>query len=273
MIFHRDLAAAQSVCPRCGHHMRIGATERFAAIFDAGAYDELTPPEVVADPLKFRDEKRYSDRLREARAKTGRVDALSAARGTLDGLPIMVAVQNFDFMGGSLGLAVGESLVRAMIAAVNEGRPFVLFVASGGARMQEGMLSLMQMPRVTVAVDMLHEAHLPYVVVLTDPTTGGVSASYAMLGDVHIAEPGALIGFAGQRVIAQTMREQLPEGFQRAEYLLDHGMVDMVVPRKDLRETISRLTHLMMNRSLPHTRLPPQEITLTKVVKATGATP
>lgn len=273
MIFHRDLAAAQSVCPRCGHHMRIGSAERFAALFDAGAYDELTPPEVTADPLKFRDEKRYTDRLREARAKTGRVDALSAARGTVDGMPVMVAVQNFDFMGGSLGLAVGESLVRAMIAAVNEGRPFVLFVASGGARMQEGMLSLMQMPRVTVAVNMLHEAHLPYIVVLTDPTTGGVSASYAMLGDVHIAEPGALIGFAGQRVIAQTMREQLPEGFQRAEYLLEHGMVDMVVPRKDLRETLSRLIHLMMNRPKAQAKLPPQEITLTKVAKATGATP
>lgn len=273
MIFHRDLEAAQSVCPRCGHHMRIGATERFTALFDAGAYDELTPPDVVVDPLKFRDEKRYTDRLRDARAKTGRVDALSAARGTLDGLPVMAAVQNFDFMGGSLGLAVGESLVRAMTAAVNEGRPFVLFVASGGARMQEGMLSLMQMPRVTVAVNMLHEAHLPYIVVLTDPTTGGVSASYAMLGDVHIAEPGALIGFAGQRVIAQTMREQLPEGFQRAEYLLDHGMVDMVVPRKDLRETISRLVYLMMNRPRAQTKLPPQEITLTKVARATGATP
>jgi acetyl-CoA carboxylase carboxyl transferase subunit beta len=260
MIFHRDLEAAENVCPRCGHHMRIGAAMRFAALFDANAFDELVPPEVPSDPLRFRDEKRYTDRLREARSRTGRVDALSAARGTLDGLPVMVAVQNFDFMGGSLGLAVGEALVRAMQAAVDEGRPFILFVGSGGARMQEGMLSLMQMPRVTVAVDMLHEAHLPYIVVLTDPTTGGVSASYAMLGDVHIAEPGALIGFAGQRVIAQTLREQLPEGFQRAEYLLAHGMVDMVVHRRELRETLSRLVHLLTNRPRPRTRLAPPTI-------------
>jgi acetyl-CoA carboxylase carboxyl transferase subunit beta len=220
----------------------------------------LVPPAVVVDPLKFRDEKRYTDRLREARSKTGQTDALSAARGTIDGLPVMIAVQDFAFMGGSLGLAVGEALVEAMVAAVEEGRSFVLFVASGGARMQEGMLSLMQMPRVTVAVDALREAHLPYIVVLTDPTTGGVSASYAMLGDVHIAEPGALIGFAGQRVIAQTMREQLPEGFQRAEYLFDHGMVDLVVHRKDLRETVSRLLHLMTNTERPRSRRVPATI-------------
>jgi acetyl-CoA carboxylase carboxyl transferase subunit beta len=251
MIFHRDLIAAQNVCPQCGHHMRIGAAERFAALFDGAAYDELIPPEVPADPLRFRDEKRYSDRLRDARSKTGRIDALAAARGSLDGLPIMAAVQVFDFMGGSLGMAVGEALVDAMQTAAAESRPFI---ASGGARMQEGLLSLMQMPRVTIAVDMLREAGLPYVVVLTDPTTGGVSASYAMLGDVHIAEPGALIGFAGQRVIAQTMREQLPEGFQRAEYLLEHGMVDMVVHRHKMRETLSRVVHLLMKRARPKTR-------------------
>jgi acetyl-CoA carboxylase carboxyl transferase subunit beta len=256
MIFHRDLAAAQNVCPGCGHHMRIGAAERFAALFDAATYDEMIPPEVAVDPLRFRDDKRYSDRLKEARAKTGKLDALSAARGTLEGLPVLVAVQAFDFMGGSLGMAVGEALVRAMEAAASEGRPFILFVASGGARMQEGILSLMQMPRVTIAVDMLREAGLPYIVVLTDPTTGGVSASYAMLGDVQIAEPGALIGFAGQRVITQTMREQLPEGFQRAEYLLQHGMIDMVVHRHQLRETLSRLVHIMMKRARPRTRLP-----------------
>jgi acetyl-CoA carboxylase carboxyl transferase subunit beta len=254
MIFHRDLIAAQFVCPQCGHHLRIGAAERFAALFDGASYDELIPPEVPADPLRFRDEKRYSDRLKDARAKTGRIDALAAARGTLDGLPIMVAVQVFDFMGGSLGMAVGEALVNAMQAAASEGRPFILFVASGGARMQEGVLSLMQMPRVTIAVDMLREAGLPYIVVLTDPTTGGVSASYAMLGDVHIAEPGALIGFAGQRVIAQTMHEHLPEGFQRAEYLLEHGMVDMVVHRHQMRETLSRVAHLLMKRTRPKTR-------------------
>ncbi len=260
MIFHRDLDAALKVCPRCGHHMRLGPAERFAQMFDAGVYDELPPPEVPTDPLRFRDEKRYTDRLREARAKTGRADAMAAARGTLDGLPVMIAVQDFAFMGGSLGMAVGEALVEAMRTAVEEKRPFVLFVASGGARMQEGMLALMQMPRTTVAVNLLREAHLPYIVVLTDPTTGGVSASYAMLGDVHIAEPGALIGFAGPRVIAQTLHEQLPEGFQRAEYLQSHGMVDMVVARKDLRETVSRLVHLLTNKPRPRVKLPPPEI-------------
>jgi acetyl-CoA carboxylase carboxyl transferase subunit beta len=263
MIFHRDLIAALYVCPQCGHHMRVGPPERFEMIFDGGAFEELIPPEVPADPLRFRDEKRYADRLREARSKTGRIDALVAARGTLDGLPVMVAVQPFDFMGGSLGMGVGEALVSAMQAAVEESRPFILFVASGGARMQEGVLSLMQMPRVTIAVDMLRDANLPYIVVLTDPTTGGVSASYALLGDVHIAEPGALIGFAGQRVTANAVREQLPEGYQRAEYLLQHGMIDMVTHRHQLRETISRLLHLLMKRSKPHAvlPLPPRVIT------------
>jgi len=263
MIFHRDLIAAQYVCPQCGHHMRIGPPERFAAIFDGGQYEELIPPEVPADPLRFRDEKRYADRLRDARAKTGRIDALVAARGMLDGLPVMIAVQPFDFLGGSLGMAVGEALVNAMQSAAEESRPFILFVASGGARMQEGVLSLMQMPRVTIAVNMLRDAGLPYIVVLTDPTTGGVSASYAMLGDVHIAEPGALIGFAGQRVTANAVREQLPEGYQHAEYLLAHGMIDMVVHRHQLRETLSRLLHLLMKRTRPHAvlPLPPRVIT------------
>lgn len=260
MIFHRDLEAAQNVCPQCGYHMRIGAAERLAAFFDAGVYEELPAPEVVSDPLRFRDQKRYTERLKEARAKTGRQDGLVAARGTIDGLPAMAAVQPFDFMGGSLGMAVGEALVLAMQAAVSEKRPFVLFVSSGGARMQEGLLSLMQMPRVTIGVDMLREAGLPYIVVLTDPTTGGVSASYAMLGDVHIAEPGALIGFAGQRVIEQTIRERLPEGFQRAEYLVDHGMVDMVVHRHELRATLSRLLHMLMKKPKPKTRSIPQTI-------------
>ncbi len=256
MIFHRDLVAALYVCPQCGHHMRIGPPERFAMIFDNNTFEELIPPEVAPDPLRFRDEKRYSDRLRDARSKTGRIEALAAARGTLDGLPVMVAVQPFDFLGGSLGMGVGEALVNAMQSAVEESRPFILFVASGGARMQEGVLSLMQMPRVTIAVDMLRDASLPYIVVLTDPTTGGVSASYAMLGDVQIAEPNALIGFAGQRVTANTVREQLPEGYQRAEYLLQHGMLDMVTHRQQLRETLSRLLHLMMKRSRPHAVLP-----------------
>jgi acetyl-CoA carboxylase carboxyl transferase subunit beta len=251
MIFHRDLELAQNVCPHCGYHMHIGARERFAAIFDAGVFEELPQPEVPLDPLRFRDERRYTDRLKDARAKTGRQDALSAARGTVDGTPVMIAVQPFDFLGGSLGMGVGEALVRALLIALEERRPFVLFVSSGGARMQEGILSLMQMPRVTIGVDMLREAGLPYIVVLTDPTTGGVSASYAMLGDIHIAEPGARIGFTGQRVIEQTIREKLPEGFQRAEYLLDHGMVDMVVHRHELRATISRLIHILTKQPRP----------------------
>ncbi len=248
MIFHRDLMAAQNVCPKCGHHLRIGAAQRFAAVFDSGSYEELPMPAVAQDPLRFRDERRYPDRLKDARNKTARQEAFAAARGTLDGTPVIVAVQPFDFLGGSLGMGVGEGLVQAMQAAAQERRPFVLFVASGGARMQEGILSLMQMPRATIAVDMLHEAGLPYIVVLTDPTTGGVSASYAMLGDVHIAEPGALIGFTGQRVIEQTIRERLPDGFQRAEYLRDHGMVDMVVHRHRMREALSRLVRLLMKK-------------------------
>jgi acetyl-CoA carboxylase carboxyl transferase subunit beta len=260
MIFHRDLETALHVCPHCDHHFRIGPALRFAMTFDAAQYQELPAPQVPADPLKFRDERRYIDRLKDARAKTGRAEALSAARGTLDGLPIMVAVQPFDFLGGSLGMGVGEALVQAMQAAVSERRPFILFVASGGARMQEGILSLMQMPRVTIGVDMLREAGLPYIVVLTDPTTGGVSASYAMLGDVHIAEPGALIGFAGQRVIEQTIREKLPEGFQRAEYLRDHGMVDMVVHRHEMRSTLSRLVHLLTKRPRPKPQASPPPV-------------
>jgi len=256
MLFHRDLESALHVCPRCGQHLRIAPAQRFAMTFDGGKYQELAAPTVPADPLRFRDERRYADRMKDARAKTGRSDALAAARGTLDGLPVMVAVQPFDFLGGSLGMGVGESLVLAMQAAAKEKRPFILFVASGGARMQEGILSLMQMPRVTVAVQMLREACVPYIVVLTDPTTGGVSASYAMLGDIQIAEPGALIGFAGQRVIEQTIREKLPDGFQRAEYLREHGMVDMVVHRHEMRETLSRLVHLLTGKSQPRASAP-----------------
>jgi acetyl-CoA carboxylase carboxyl transferase subunit beta len=260
MIFHRDLIAAQNVCPQCGYHMRVGPAERFSYIFDAGLYEELPPADVTADPLRFRDERKYTDRMKDARSKTGRNEAIMAARGTLDGMPVMIAVQPFDFLGGSLGMAVGETLVTSIQAAVEEKRPYILFVSSGGARMQEGILSLMQMPRVTIGVDMLREAGLPYLVVLTDPTTGGVSASYAMLGDVAVAEPGALIGFTGQRVIEQTIRERLPEGFQRAEYLLDHGMVDMVTHRHDLRDTLSRLVHLMMRKPRPKTRIAPPVI-------------
>jgi len=263
MIFHRDLEAAQNVCPQCGHHLRVGARERFAAIFDSGAFEELPQPEVPLDPLRFRGEKRYSDELKAVRGKTSRQDALQSARGIIDGMPVMVAVQPFDFLGGSLGMAVGEGLVEAMQAAVMEKRPFVIFVSSGGARMQEGILSLMQLPRVTICVDALRDAKLPYIVVLTDPTYGGVSASYAMLGDVQLAEPGARIGFSGQRVIEQTIRERLPEGFQRAEYLLDHGMVDMVVHRHELRATISNLLHMLMKKPRPKHRSEMQVITTT----------
>jgi acetyl-CoA carboxylase carboxyl transferase subunit beta len=255
MIFHRDLAAALFVCPNCGHHMRIGPAERFAYVFDAGSFSELTPPAVAADPLRFRGEKKYLDEIKAAKTKTARPEAFSAARGAIDGLPVMVAVQPFDFLGGSLGLGVGQGLVEALQAAVAEKRGFILFVASGGARMQEGILSLMQMPRTTICVDMLREAGLPYIVVLTDPTFGGVSASYAMLGDVQIAEPGAQIGFTGARVIEQTIREKLPQGFQRAEYLLSHGMLDMVVHRKDMRETLSRLLHLLMKKNRPRAKV------------------
>ena len=251
MIFHRDLALAQNVCPQCGHHLRIGPSERFAAIFDAQSYEELPQPEVATDPLRFRGEKKYADELKAMRNRLARVDALSAARGSLDGLDVLVAVQPFDFLGGSLGMGVGEALVRAIEVAVAQKRPFILFVSSGGARMQEGILSLMQMPKATIAVDMLREAGLPYIVVLTDPTFGGVSASYAMLGDVQLAEPGARIGFTGARVIQDTIREKLPEGFQRAEYLLAHGMIDMVVHRHEMRETLSRLVHLLLRRQRP----------------------
>jgi acetyl-CoA carboxylase carboxyl transferase subunit beta len=257
MVFHRDLATGLNVCPNCGHHMRIGPGERFAYTFDAGSFSELKPPQVATDPLHFRGEKKYPDELKAARAKTARPEAFTAARGTIDGLPVMVAVQPFDFLGGSLGLGVGEGLVEAMQSAIAEKRAFILFVASGGARMQEGILALMQMPRATICVDMLREAGLPYIVVLTDPTFGGVSASYAMLGDVQIAEPGAQIGFTGARVIEQTIREKLPQGFQRAEYLLAHGMLDMVVHRKELRATLSRLLHLLLKKTRPRAKVLP----------------
>jgi len=246
MVFHKDLEGNQFVIPGSGYHMRIGAEARLKSFFDGGKFEVVAVPEVPTDPLKFRDEKRYADRLKEARVKTGMNDALLTGLGTLDGLSIVAAVQDFAFMGGSLGMAAGEAIITGMMKAVELKVPYILFVSSGGARMQEGILSLMQMPRTTVAVQRLREARLPYIVVLTNPTTGGVTASYAMLGDIHIAEPGALIGFAGPRVIEQTIREKLPDGFQRSEYLLDHGMIDMVVHRQDLRETLSRLCSLLV---------------------------
>jgi acetyl-CoA carboxylase carboxyl transferase subunit beta len=246
MVFHKDLEANQWVIPASGHHMRISAKERLKSFFDGGAFDPIELKKVAVDPLKFRDERRYTDRLKDSRTKTGMEDAVLVATGAIETLPIVAAVQDFAFIGGSLGMAAGEAIVTAAETAVAQHRPLVLFAASGGARMQEGILSLMQLPRTTVAVEMVKEAGLPYIVVLTNPTTGGVTASYAMLGDVHIAEPGALIGFAGQRVIEQTMREKLPEGFQRAEYLMDHGMVDMVVHRHELKSTIATLLKVLV---------------------------
>ncbi|SFV37912.1 acetyl-CoA carboxylase carboxyl transferase subunit beta [Devosia crocina] len=245
MVFYRDLEANQWVVPNSGYHMKIKPADRLKTFFDDGAYDLVPVSSVPLDPLKFRDQKRYTDRLKENRAKTGFEDSVIVATGKLYQRDVTVAVQDFDFMGGSLGMAAGQGIITGLETAVERKTPFVLFVASGGARMQEGILSLMQMARTTVAVLRLREAGLPFFVVLTNPTTGGVTASYAMIGDVHIAEPGALIGFAGQRVIEQTIREKLPKGFQRSEYLYSHGMVDMVVHRHNLRSTIGSLASIL----------------------------
>jgi len=248
MLFTREYEENQSVCPKCQHHGRIGPDARFDAIFDGGIYTPIAAPSVREDPLKFRDSKKYADRIKAARAKTGEQDALINASGRIEGFKAVVGVQDFAFMGGSMGLGVGAAFLAGVEAAIAEQCPYIIFTAAGGARMQEGILSLMQMPKTTVAIQKLREAGLPYIVVMTDPTTGGVTASYAMLGDIQIAEPGALIGFAGQRVIESTIREKLPEGFQRAEYLLDHGMVDMVVHRKDLRRRLGLLLDYLTPR-------------------------
>lgn len=245
MLFHRELSDNLSVCSNCGHHMAIAPRDRFKALFDGGVFTEVPVAKPIADPLQFRDQKKYPDRLREARKKTGEEEAMLVAEGEIGKLRTVAVAQDFSFMGGSMGMYVGNAIVAGAERAVKIGAPLVLFSAAGGARMQEGILSLMQMPRSTVAVAMLKEARLPYVVVLTHPTTGGVTASYAMLGDVQIAEPNALICFAGPRVIEQTIRETLPEGFQRAEYLLDHGMLDRVVARKDLRDELAVLLRLL----------------------------
>ena len=245
LVFHKDVEQNLFVIPGSEHHLRVGAVQRLKMTFDDGAYEDIALPEVPLDPLKFRDEKRYTDRLKDARAKTGAPDAVKIGYGQLEGHAATVGVQDFDFMGGSLGMAAGEAVVKGLETAAERGTPFIMFAASGGARMQEGMFSLMQMPRTTAAVQRLRAARLPYIVVLTNPTTGGVTASYAMLGDIHIAEPGALIGFAGPRVIEQTIREKLPPGFQRAEYLKDHGMVDLVVHRRDMRATLGRLCRVL----------------------------
>jgi acetyl-CoA carboxylase carboxyl transferase subunit beta len=245
MLFHRELSGNQNVCSNCDHHMAISPRERFGALFDGGIFTEVKVPEPVADPLHFRDQKKYPDRVKAAQKASGERDAMLVAEGEINRTPIVAAAQDFSFMAGSMGMYVGNAIIAAAERAVKLKRPLVLFSASGGARMQEGMLSLMQMPRTTVAVQMLKEAGLPYIVVLTHPTTGGVTASYAMLGDVQIAEPNAQIGFAGARVIEQTIREKLPEGFQRAEYLLDHGMLDRVVHRKAMKDELVTLIRML----------------------------
>jgi acetyl-CoA carboxylase carboxyl transferase subunit beta len=246
MLFHRELDANLDVCRNCGHHLRIGAARRLAILFDDGDFSRIELPKTIVDPLRFRDRRRYGDRLKEAQAAHGPGgDAVVVAHGRIGGQRAVVAVFEFGFMGGSMGVAAGEAVLAAARLAVFQEAALIVVPASGGARMQEGALSLMQMPRTIIAADMVKEAGLPYVVLLTDPTTGGVSASFAMVGDITVAEPGAVIGFAGARVIEETIHEKLPEGFQRAEYLLDHGMIDMVVPRAELRATIGRLLGLL----------------------------
>ncbi len=249
MLFHRELAGNLNVCSNCDHHMAISPRDRFTSLFDGGVFTEVKVPEPAADPLHFRDQKKYPDRLKAAQKASGEKEAMLVAEGEIGRTPIVAAAQDFSFMAGSMGVYVGNAVLAGAERAIKLKRPFVLFSAAGGARMQEGILSLMQMPRTTVAVQMLKEANLPYVVVLTHPTTGGVTASYAMLGDVQIAEPNALIGFAGARVIEQTIREKLPEGFQRAEYLLDHGMLDRVTHRKAMREELITILRMLMGLS------------------------
>ena len=251
MLFHRQLEENLQVCPRCDYHMPLTSKNRLKALFDGGSYEEIAlNDETALDPLKFRDKRKYLDRIREARSKTGLQDAISLACGRLNGLEIITAVFSFEFMGGSMGSAVGNAIIQSAELAINKKAPLIIFPSSGGARMQEGILSLMQLPRTIIATQMIKEAELPFIVVLTNPTTGGVTASFAMLGDIHIAEPGAIIGFAGKRVIEETINEKLPEGFQSAEYLLDHGMVDLVIRRHDLPKTLSILLYLLMNKDV-----------------------
>ena len=249
MLFHRELSENLHVCTQCEHHMVISPRERFASLFDGGIFMEVEVPKPLNDPLSFKDQRKYPDRLKAAQKTTGEKEAMLVAEGNIGRTPIIAAAQNFAFMGGSMGMHVGNAIVAAAQKAVTLKRPLILFSAAGGARMQEGILSLMQMPRSTVAIQMLKEASLPYIVVLTHPTTGGVTASYAMLGDIQIAEPNALICFAGPRVIEQTIREKLPEGFQRAEYLLDHGMLDMVVSRLKMRDELVKIVRLLLGLS------------------------
>ena len=251
LVFHRDLEQNQFVVPNSDYHMKIEGKKRLGFFFDNGEWEQIDTPDVAVDPLKFRDSKRYVDRIKDAKAKTGLKDAILIGHGKVKGVEMIAVVQDSEFMLGSLGMAAGEAIITAIMSAVKEKLPFVIFTASGGARMQEGIMSLMQLPRTTVAVQALREAGLPYIVVLTNPTTGGVTASYAMLGDVHIAEPGALVCFAGPRVIEQTIREKLPEGFQRSEYLKEHGMVDMVVHRHALPETVAKICATLTHQDWP----------------------
>ena len=270
MLFHRELAANLEVCRHCGHHFRIGSEARFKMLFDGGVFDKIELPRVPSDPLRFRDRKRYTDRLREGQVALGAgSDAAAVAEGRIGGIAAIVAAFDFEFMGGSMGVAVGEALLAAARRAVEREATLIVVPSSGGARMQEGVLSLMQLPRTILAADMVKEAGLPYVVVLTDPTTGGVSASFAMVGDVTLAEPGAVIGFAGARVIEETIREKLPERFQRAEYLYEHGMVDQVVPRGELQATLARILSLL--REPHHGEAPPMEISPPLAAGAAGA--
>ena len=251
MLFHRQLEENLQVCPRCDYHMPLTCKNRLKALFDGGSYEEIALKDgTTLDPLKFRDKRKYLDRIKEARSKTGLKDAISLASGRVNGLEIIIAVFSFEFMGGSMGSAVGNAIIQSAELAINKNAPLVIFPSSGGARMQEGILSLMQLPRTIIATQMIKEAELPFIVVLTNPTTGGVTASFAMLGDVQIAEPGAIIGFAGKRVIEETIHEKLPEGFQSAEYLLDHGMVDLVVRRHELPKTLSTLLCLLMKKNV-----------------------
>ena len=249
MVFTKEWADNLSVCPTCDHHGRIGPSERFAQLFDEGSAEFLVPPRAPEDPLKFRDSKKYTDRLKAARSDTGEQDAFINARGTILDRKVVIGVQDFAFMGGSMGQAVGEAFIQGVETAIADRAPFVVFTASGGARMQEGILSLMQMPRSTVAIQMLHDAGLPYIVVLTDPTSGGVMAAYAMLGDIQIAEPRATLAFTGRRVIESTIREKLPDDFQTSEYYLEHGLIDMVVHRKELREQLATVIGYLTSTS------------------------
>lgn len=260
MLFHRDLTANHNVCHHCNHHLRFSVKDRLQMMFDNGEYESLPLPEVAYDPLKFKDRKKYTDRIKEAQSKTNLKEAITIARGKMGGMNVVVAAFNFRYMGGSMSMVVGEAIIKAAETAIKDKAAFIAIPASGGARMQEGMLSLMQMPRTIIAVEMVKDAKLPYIVILTDPTTGGVSASFAMVGDIHIAEPGAMIGFAGRRVIEETVRETLPENFQTAEYLLEHGMVDLVVDRANMKkELVNIISILTKQDAVPETKNKPRE--------------